>query len=416
MSTSSSPVPTAKRRRTDSPETAATKLCQDAVSVPTLTADAETGLVSSEAFFEAYDKHHAVLLKPAQNQRLGKKGTLSWRGLAALFDSLTEDDQATFCIENAGANVDGKAGSKEEKATDFLAPSCDEEQEQRRGYCSFLIQSPKMLADTLDRLPLPELPLTGGNVFSSSTSDEKKMRHGPALWIFFGKNAPKETTSAQKLLDGRPEHTDSVSHDGTFHYQLSGTKTWHIRPTAELIERRNNNEGRDGKFQKNTDASATTGVAGSDEGRVVVECDEGDVFILNTRLWWHKTVIPPQPICKINGKAVPSVSYARDVYFDGTQGATCTMIDDSKMSNLDGLYAAEAIEKDTVVFTEEDMPDCELHRSEDPNCELVQLDNGIGAIASRRAIAAGEFFCIAESSDEEDAYEEDEEATAEEEE
>ena len=55
------------------------------------------------------------------------------------------------------------------------------------------------------------------------------------------------------------------------------------------------------------------------------------------------------------------------------------------------------------------MPDCELHRSEDPNCELVLLDNGIGAIVSRRAIAAGEFFCIAESSDEEDAYEEDEE-------
>ena len=85
------------------------------------------------------------------------------------------------------------------------------------------------------------------------------------------------------------------------------------------------------------------------------------------------------------------------------------MADDSKMSNLDGLYAAEAIEKDTIVFTEEDMPDCELHRSEDPNCDLVQLDNGIGAIVSRRAIAAGEFFCIAESSDEEDAYEEDDE-------
>ena len=410
MSTSSSPDPNAKRRRTDdSPETAATKLCQDAVSVPTLTADAETGLVSSKVFFEAYNKHQAVLIKPAaQNQRLGKKDALSWRGLAALFDSLTEDDRATFCIENAGANGDGKSGSKEEKPTDFLAPSCDEEQEERRGYCSFLVQSPKILADTLDRLPLSQLPLTGSNGDSSSTSNEKKMRHGPALWIFFGRNAPKETTSAQDLLDGRPEHTDSVSHDGTFHYQLSGTKTWHIRPTAELIERRNKNEGRDGKFQKSTDApTATTGVAGSDEGRVVVECDEGDVFILNTRLWWHKTVIPPQPICKVHGKAVPSVSYARDIYFDRTQGAA--MADDSKMSNLDGLYAAEAIEKDTIVFTEEDMPDCELHRSEDPNCELVLLDNGIGAIVSRRAIAAGEFFCIAESSDEEDAYEEDEE-------
>ena len=62
MSTSSSPDPNAKRRRTDdSPETAATKLCQDAVSVPTLTADAETGLVSSKVFFEAYNKHLSLI-------------------------------------------------------------------------------------------------------------------------------------------------------------------------------------------------------------------------------------------------------------------------------------------------------------------------------------------------------------------
>mmetsp|Transcript_1850 Transcript_1850/g.5408 ORF Transcript_1850/g.5408 Transcript_1850/m.5408 type:complete len:411 (-) Transcript_1850:1078-2310(-) len=401
MSTSP-PVPTAKRRRTDSPETA-TELCQDAISVPTLTADTETGLISSEAFFEAYEKHQAVLLKPAQNQQLGKKNALSWRGLAALFDSLTDDDQGTFCIENAGANGDGKDGNKKEKPADFLAPSGDEQDEERRGYCSFLVQSPKILADTLDRLPLPELPLKSNNGDSTS-ADEKRMRYGPCLWLFFGRNAPKETTATQDLLDGRPEHTDSVSHDGTFHYQLSGSKTWHIRPTTELIKRRSNNEEGNGKFHKSTDAPASTGVAGSEEGRVTVKCNEGDVFILNTRLWWHKTVIPPQPICKVDGKAVPSISYAREFSFAALKGTS-----DSKMSNLDGLYAADTIEKDTVVFTEEDMPDCELHRSEDPNCELVQLDNGMGAIVSRRAIAAGEFFCIAESSDEEDEYEEDEE-------
>ena len=208
-------------------------------------------------------------------------------------------------------------------------------------------------------------------------------------------------------LDGRPEHTDSVSHDGTWHYQLSGCKEWHIRPTAELIKRRND-EGRNGKVQKSEDPSATVGVAGSEEGRVTVKCNEGDVLILNTKLWWHKTIIPPQPTCKDDGKAVPSVSYARDVYFDESDGSTSKQ-DDGKMSNLDGLYAADDIDKDTIIFTEEDMPDCELHRSEDPNCELVQLESGLGAIVSRRAIAAGEFFCIAESSDEEEGdYEEEE--------
>ena len=368
--------------------------CKDAVSVPKLTADAETGLVSSQAFFKAYEKHQAVLIKSARAQQNDKEDNLSWRGLAALFDSLTEDDQRTFCIENATANGDGESnGSKEGKPEEFLAPTDDEE---RRGYCSFLVQDKKTLADTLARLPMPQLPLKTSN-------ESQNMRHGPCLWIFFGRNASKEMN-----LDGRPEHTDSVSHDGTWHYQLSGCKEWHIRPTAELIKRRSD-EGRNGKVQKSEDPSATAGLAGSEEGRVIVKCNEGDVLILNTKLWWHKTIIPPQPTCKDDGKAVPSVSYARDVYFDKSDGSTSKKDDDDeKMSNLDGLYAADNIDKDTIIFTEEDMPDCELHRSEDPNCELVQLESGLGAIVSRRAIAAGEFFCIAESSDEEDDYEEEE--------
>ena len=400
MSTSQ-PVPTAKRRRTDDSQDGY-QLCTDAVSVPTLTADADTGLISSEAFFEAYQKHQAVLLKSGYAERADKETALSWRGLAALFDSLTDDDQNTFCIENAAANGDGRptstSGNKEGKPRDFLTPSGDEE---RRGYCSFLVQNEETLADTLDRLPLPQLPL---EISKGSSTSEKKMRHGPCLWFFFGRNA-----SEDESLDGRPEHTDSVSHDGTWHYQLSGCKEWHIRPTAELIKRRN------GKVQSNsTDPLATDGVAGMEDGRVIVKCNQGDVLILNTRLWWHKTVIPPQSMCKDDCKAVPSVSYARDVYFPEAEGSANA--DDSKMvmMNVDGLYAAAPIDKGTLILTEEDMPECEMHRAEDPNCELVQLESGMGAIISRRAIAAGEFFCIAESSDEEDTYEDEEEVGEEE--
>jgi U3 small nucleolar RNA-associated protein 6 len=80
---------------------------------------------------------------------------------------------------------------------------------------------------------------------------------------------------------------------------------------------------------------------------------------------------------------------------DGEQQTTLT--------NLDGLYAANDIEAGTVVFRESDMPDCELHRTnENPNCEIVELEDGEGGIVSCRSIKAGEFFCIMESDDDSD--------------
>lgn len=49
------------------------------------------------------------------------------------------------------------------------------------------------------------------------------------------------------------------------------------------------------------------------------------------------------------------------------------------------------------------MPDCELHRSKkNPNCELVELEDGCAAIISCRDIQAGEFFCIEESDEDDD--------------
>ena len=39
------------------------------------------------------------------------------------------------------------------------------------------------------------------------------------------------------------------------------------------------------------------------------------------------------------------------------------------------------------------MPDCELHRTNDnPNCEVIEVENGSDAIVPCRNIAAGEFF------------------------
>ena len=71
------------------------------------------------------------------------------------------------------------------------------------------------------------------------------------------------------------------------------------------------------------------------------------------------------------------------------------------MTNVDGLYATNDIAAGTIIFTEADMPDCELHRSStNPNCEVVELEDGTNAVVSSRAVSAGEFFCVPESSEE----------------
>ena len=79
------------------------------------------------------------------------------------------------------------------------------------------------------------------------------------------------------------------------------------------------------------------------------------------------------------------------------------------MSNVDGLYATTDIEQGVVIFTQETMPDCSLHRSDNPNCEIVEIEDGQQAIVSARDIKSGEFFCVANSDDEGSTVEEEEE-------
>ena len=220
------------------------------------------------------------------------------------------------------------------------------------------------------------------------------------------------------MLQGRPEHTDSISHDGTWHYQLSGTKRWILRPTKQLltqIKEQNQKEEDDGNDDDNNNNNDDDNDIENPPSSITIDCHEGDVLIVNTRLWFHQTFLPSQ--------IEPSVSYARDFWIDPTRkhgGGLKNDIsengdnddeedeDGGNMTNMDGLYATDDIEQGTVIFTEKTMPDCELHRSKtNPNCEVVELEDGTQAVVSARKIACGEFFCIAESSDEE--FEEEEE-------
>jgi len=304
-----------------------------------------------------------------------RAGSFEGGDVLSLFRSLDEDDKKSWCVENSAGTTTTPA--------DFL----DTTTTNLRGYCSFLIQHSKSVKQDLEkRLPITQLP--------ESMVDQTSCNHGPCIWMFFGKNP-----MAQKSrLQGRPEHTDSVSHDGTWHYQLSGSKIWRIRATEELKEMiaKETNKSQSTTGTKRKRVGDDSDNPGAKKDYYDIECKEGDIILLNTRLWWHQTFVPPQ--------ARPSISYARDVYFQSDVPDDA----DPTLGNMDGTYAAEDIESDTVLFTEHGMPDCELHRSkDDPNCRLVELEDESGdsymAIVSSRDIKAGEFFTLEDSDDEEDA-------------
>lgn len=310
---------------------------------------------SLETFERVYKVFQLVHLRNACDQTKMGKNVLSWQGIASIFEHLNEKDKETWCIETAS---DAEKSISPKIFLQSLGST------KTRAYCSFLIQNDKqVLEDTLMRLPVQTLEFVSN------------IKHETALWIFFGRNPPTDL-SAVGDLDGRPEHTDSVSHDGTWHYQLSGEKIWALRPSAEMKKhlRRHFSGDSDGDLCMN------------------LRVKKGDMLVINTRLWIHRTMIPLQKH--------PSVSYARDFYFSAESANLPRS--EVNMMNLDGLYAVMDIDADTIIFRESEMPSCALHRASADacNCRVVELDDGTCAVVSIRCIKAGEFFCVPETDDE----------------
>lgn len=310
--------------------------------------DASSVSFDGTACLRAFRDFQIIHLRNAAatfNDTKKKRNVLKWQDIYKLYSDLNDEDKASWCVETKGAAA----------TSEFLSSSSTDE----RAYCSFLIQKDKdILRKTIGRLPISHFPW----------NETSEWAYEDALWLFFGRNQLGNIN-----LDGRPEHTDSVSHDGTWHYQLSGTKRWFLRPTEELEASLANKSRLVPKDQT-----------------LHIDCKEGDILIINTRLWFHRTMIPPQ--------RKPSISYARDFRLKNDDPNIAIA---NGMTNLDGMYATTAIDTDTIIFREEDMPDCELCTSTNPNCEVVELDDGTCAVVSTRTIAAGEFFCVKEDSSDE---------------
>ena len=299
---------------------------------------------------ELYRKFHLCLVRNVPVNEASDGKTAGWEDVGTLFDCLTEMDKASWSTESSLAEPDTAARSASPKA--MLSPNDG----TTRAYCSFIVQKDRHAYRKATERLLP-----------FSTFSDSHWQYESALWFFFGINP----LGSPPLL-GRPEHTVSISRDETWHCQLTGTKTWYVRPTEELLREQP-------LLQRNTS--------------LVVPCNTGDVLI-NTRLWFHRTEIPAQ--------RDPSVSYARDFVCLVNEGDKHSQVNDgSNTSNVEGMYATCDVKQGAVIFTDENMPHGELHRSSQANCNVCELEDGIQAVISIQPIKSGDFFCIPESDDDE---------------
>eukprot|EP01045_Picozoa_sp_COSAG04_P034217 COSAG04_NODE_7396_length_1135_cov_1.457529_1_plen_255_part_01 len=118
--------------------------------------------------------------------------------------------------------------------------------------------------------------------------------HEDGAWLFIGSNPPaapaREGRKKRKLgdaaaaIEGRPEHTDDIGEppaSGTWHVQLQGSKTWLVRPLLEAEDWDGAPPSLGGK------PGAVKGAHGIE--RLRIEVGAGELLIINTMMWWHRT-------------------------------------------------------------------------------------------------------------------------------
>ena len=329
-------------------------------------------VTSQNEIIKKYQEKYVVLYRPSNNNNRVNKMDLNLNTVAAVFKDSNDEIKKSFCVENSGNGTD-----LNEKIV--FNSNSKSDNKYNKWYASFIAQHDEKLLNKLNTKLLP-IPFIDTNVF-----------HSDIIWFFIGKNIDQTCP-----LEGRAEHTDSVTHDGTWHYQCSGEKIWEIRPTQKLINIINNSK----KKMMNNSNNNNNNIETKQEhltmdNKMIIKCQAGDVLLINTKLWWHHTKIPPTN----NANHQVSISYARDIYFESNKPTNTNL---NNMTNVDAVYASKSIKAGNVVLTEDDMPDCELPRSNDPNCAVTMLDNGQGALIAIKNIDEGDFFSIANSSSSDD--------------
>ena len=358
-----------------------------------------------EAALKAYRRCRVVLLrgcwKGVQPQTLGKRKRTDDELATTISDAQTKAFKMLSQIPRlCASDIDDSWNLELPGDTSVVVPSAvlgmhgkaqagEPSSLPRRFYSSFILKNEESVEQVMTSLPLKNLPSIG-----KSPRLRTNIRHGKAVWFFVGHNKSRRT------LPGRPEHTDAVKHDGTWHFQVCGSKIWNLRPASRDLAKYLGLESED-----------------PEKCRTSVCVKAGEVLLVDTRQWWHHTELP----CTTSAARQLSVSYARDVRIeksggglalDGNSNRTAGEannndeveedVKDDDMCNVDWLYAPHDIPCGAVVLTEDDVPDAELPESAAPNCEVAENEHGKAMLVATRDIQEGEFFSVplADSSDE----------------
>mmetsp|Transcript_14634 Transcript_14634/g.31204 ORF Transcript_14634/g.31204 Transcript_14634/m.31204 type:complete len:678 (-) Transcript_14634:130-2163(-) len=74
----------------------------------------------------------------------------------------------------------------------------------------------------------------GSTTTAAATKKKKRKRNGTSETTATATTTTAKTTNTSTLA-GRAEHVDEVTHSGTYHVQIAGTKTWKIRPHPDSV-------------------------------------------------------------------------------------------------------------------------------------------------------------------------------------
>jgi len=340
------------------------------IKIPTL----DCGSTTLKEFCNIYASTSCVLFRASVTTHTKKKRKRKVNTnqhleyLLKVFQSASPKDQESWCVETAKNETNSCI-----KPIDFLSPS---NEHQADGYCSFILQDDTNQAiSTFNCINTPIFPVLKQDDDTASSNTNSIQTSRP-IWIFVGRNS-----SRTLALEGRSEHTDNIQHDGTVHYQVSGTKSWYIRPTQELLNQ-----------------CKMKNVMLEESYRVTLS--EGDRIVINTRLWWHRTeILPPKDNDDDDNV---SISYAQDVYLDGRK-VPVEGTEEEVMSNVEGAWAVGFIPKGTQLLTDttsvEELPMQRTNDIDKANCKLVIVSKEgeepvQRAVVTLRDIQESEFFIL----------------------
>ena len=346
--------------------------------------------LSPAALGSAYRKHNCVLLR-GYVADVAKR----WRGVGAVAPFLAV--QRESCVERAGTT----SAARPAKAHLSAELRCGD---PSSWYVSFAAQPESGAAAysaLVDALPLAQPSATPAFLASAH------IPHHACVWWFVGRH---DVGRGAASLSGRAEHTDAITHSGTWHLQLSGAKTWRVR-RAEM---------------KRLDPSTKP-------ERLL--CRAGDLLLVNTRCWAHQTEIPSTAAAR-DGL---SISAARDFTLpladgdasdaqrrrgrsasasasgtageDGTTDAAAReevggsegdLSGSGTMSNLQPLVAIALVERGAVIYALEEMPECHMVYHRTPSCEVAMAPDGRVSLVALRRIEPGEWLTLLEEEEEEE--------------